>query len=355
MRAILTTPPTGGVQLSDFSAKDEKGIRIKTYATGICGTDKEIVGGRLPFIRPQLGNTLVLGHEALGIVEDSGDFQGFKKGDFVVPMVRRPGNCRMCRLGRQDYCEDGQFVEAGIRGKDGFMRDEFLEDPRFLLKVEGVDDKSIAVLTEPLKNVMKMKEIFNFLRTRIPWYCEDSTLACKNLYVFGTGTEGLLISVVFKTLGTNVVIVNRHPLEESEMSFLDQNKIDFLDTSSESIESRVMKEQMDVAIDGVGSMDVLKAISDNVRNNGIVILFGTAGQVASSNYQFIDNLVDKNTSVAGSTDGAKEHYREAIQFLGNYGGKYSLRKIITGTYRPDELHIFKEKEKGEIKKVIAWS
>ena len=76
--------------------------------------------------------------------------------DLSVPMVRRPGSCRMCRLGRQDYCEDGKFVEAGIRGKNGFMRDEFTEDPCFLVRVENKSIQDLAVLTEPLKNVMKM-------------------------------------------------------------------------------------------------------------------------------------------------------------------------------------------------------
>ncbi len=355
MRAILTAPPKGGIRISDYEPSDGEGVKVRTVATGICGTDKEIVRGELPFVRPQLGNNLVLGHEALGIVEDPAGFKGFKKGDYVVPMVRRPGGCRICRLGRQDYCEDGDFVEAGVRGKDGFMRDEFVDDPRFLLKVEGVDDMGVAVLTEPLKNVMKMREIFHFMRGRVPWYCGDSTLTCKNLYVFGTGTEGLLISVVFKTLGMNVVIVNRHPLEESEMSFLDRNGIEFLDTSKELVDASAKKVRMDAAIDAVGSMDVLKNISDNISNNGIVILFGTSAQLPSKNYEFVTNLVDRNVSVAGSTDGSKEHYAEAIRFIGDHANRFSLRSIITGTYKPEELHIFKEKEEGEIKKIIAWS
>lgn len=355
MKAIVTTPPGGGVQLEDFEIVGESGVRVKTLATGICGTDKELVRGGLYFARPQTGRTLVLGHESYGKVEDSSGYPGFKEGDIVVPMVRRPGRCRMCRIGRQDHCEDGDFVEAGIRGKNGFMREEFLEDPRFLLKVEKRDEANLAVLTEPLKNVMKMKEIFNYLKGRIPWYCEDSTLNCKNLYVFGTGTEGLLISAVFKTIGFNVIEVNRHPLAEEEMSFLDSNKIEYLDTSSKSLEDWSKKEKMDLAIDAVGAMDVLKQISDNISNNGIVILFGTSGQLPTSSYELTGNLVDRNVSIAGSVDGAKEHYAEAIRFIGNYGESMNLRKIITGIHKPEELNIFKEKEKGEIKKVIDWS
>ncbi len=355
MRAITTVPPGGGVKLSQVNIESKNGLKIKTYRTGICGTDKEIAAGRLAFVRPELGSSLILGHEAVGIVTESDENSGFKEGDIVVPMVRRPGKCRMCRLGRQDFCEDGDFVEAGIRGKNGFMRDEFVEDPRFLVKVNDPSILDIAVLTEPMKNVMKMKEIFQFMRMRIPWYCDDSTLSCKNLYVFGTGTEGLLISTVFKSLGINVVEVNRHPLGENVMDYLDSNKIDYLDTSSETLGRKVKDQPMDAAIDAVGAMDVLKEITDNIRNNGIAIMFGTSGQLPSSTYEVLENIVDRNVVVVGSVDGAKAHYAEAIRFMETQGKAMQMERIITGKYEPEDLKIFSEKEKLEIKKVIAWS
>ncbi len=355
MRAITTVPPEGGVTLSQVSEDVGNGIRVRTFRTGICGTDKEIVEGRLKFARPETGSSLVLGHEAVGIVIDPSDGSTLKEGDLVVPMVRRPGHCRMCRLGRQDYCEDGDFVEAGIRGKNGFMRDEFVDDPRFLVRVEDNSIRELAVLTEPLKNVMKMKEIFQFQRLRIPWYCDDSTLSCKNLYVFGTGTEGLLISTVFKTLGMNVVEVNRHPLGENVMDYLDGNKIDYLDTSTESLDKKTKDAPMDAAIDAVGSMDVLKEITDNIRNNGIAIMFGTSGQLPSSSYEVLENIVDRNISIVGSVDGAKEHYSEAIRFMSAHGRAMRMDRVITGRYKPEDLKVFTEREKQEIKKVIAWS
>ncbi len=355
MRAITTVPPKGGVTLSQVGEDVGKGIRVRTFRTGICGTDKEIVEGRLKFARPETGNSLVLGHEAVGIVTDPGNDSNLRDGDLVVPMVRRPGNCRMCRLGRQDFCEDGDFVEAGIRGKNGFMRDEFLDDPRFLVRVEDRSIRELAVLTEPLKNVMKMKEIFQFQRLRIPWYCEDSTLSCKNLYVFGTGTEGLLISTVFKTLGMNIVEVNRHPLGENMMDYLDANRIDYLDTSAETLDKKTKDAPMDAAIDAVGSMDVLKEITDNIRNNGIAIMFGTSGQLPSSSYEVLENIVDRNISIVGSVDGAKEHYAEAIRFMSAHGSAMRMDRVITGRYEPEDLKVFAEKEEQEIKKVISWS
>jgi len=355
MRAIVTYPPTGGLELANVSQEAGNGVLVRTLYTGICGTDKELVLGRLKFARPQKGHALILGHEALGRVVDPGDSGSFKNGDLVVPMVRRPGGCRMCRMGRQDYCEDGDFVEAGIRGKDGFMRDEFFEEENFLVKVDESTIGKLAVLTEPLKNAMKIREIFRFMESRVKWNCDDSTLECRNIYIFGTGTEGLLISSVFKTMGMNVIAVNRHPLDEGIISFLDRNGIGYLDTSSETLESRVKREKMDAAVDAVGAMDVFKGITDNIQRNGIVILFGTNGQLPSSQYDIIGEIVDKNLSICGSVDGAKIHYNEAVEFIENYGKRFGLESIITGVYEPEDLDIFTKKEKGEIKKVIKWS
>ncbi len=355
MRAIITEPPRGGVRLSEVQMELSGGVVVKTYQTGICGTDKEIVEGKLKFARPEEGNSLILGHESVGVVSDPRGYTGFREGDIVIPMVRRPGGCRMCKLGRQDYCEDGDFVEAGIRGKNGFMREEFSDDPRFLVKVNDRSILDIAVLTEPLKNAIKMKEIFQFLRLRNPWYCDDSTLTCKNLYVFGTGTEGMLISAVFKSMGINVIAVNRHPLKENVMSYFESNGIDYLDTSSESLDKRVRDQPMNAAIDAVGAMDVLKEITDNISNNGIAIMFGTNGQLPSSLYTILENVVDRNVAIVGSVDGSKEHYAEAIRFIETQGKKMRLEKLITGKHLPEDLKVFTEKEEGEIKKVIVWS
>ena len=355
MRAITTIPPGGGVKLSQVNEGSSSGIRIKTHLTGICGTDKEIAAGKLKLARPEVGQSLILGHEAVGIVSETSDDAAFKEGDVVVPIVRRPGKCRMCQLGRQDYCEDGDFVEAGIRGKNGFMRDEFVENAEYLVKVDNAGILDLAVLTEPLKNVMKMKEIFQFLRLRIPWYCSDSTLSCKNMYVFGTGTEGLLISTVFKELGMNVVEVNRHPLGENVLNYLENNKIEYLDTSAEKLDRRVKEFSMDAAVDAVGAMDVFKEITDNINSNGIALMFGTSGQLPSSNYEVLESIVDKNVAIVGSVDGAKIHYSEAINFLEAHGKGMHMEKLITGKYEPEDLKVFTEREKGEIKKVIAWS
>ncbi len=359
MKGIITYPPNGGAKFLDIDIYERNEIKLKTLYVGVCGTDKEIVLGKLPFARPEHGNTLILGHEALAVIEDPGESKIFKKGDVVVPMVRRPGKCKICSIGRWDYCEDGDFVEAGIRGKNGFMREEFYDEERYLVKVNQ-KDLDILVLTEPLKNVMKMVEIFRFLSGKLPWYCDDSTYTCKNLYVFGTGPEGLLVGSVFKHMGFNVIAVNRHPPTESVSKFLEINGVDYLDTSKEKISERIKKFPMDFAIDAVGSMEILYSIAKNIKNNGIVLLFGTSGQLLNGNKEFITEIVDKNLLVAGSTDGSKQNYVEAVQFIEENGMRLGFNVLISQVFKFDELEsmdlvkFLTEKRKDEIKKVIKF-
>jgi aldose 1-dehydrogenase [NAD(P)+] len=55
---------------------------------GICGTDREIVNGLMHEASPPPGYSyLVLGHEAIGVLEEDGEF--LRKGDVVARKQER--------------------------------------------------------------------------------------------------------------------------------------------------------------------------------------------------------------------------------------------------------------------------
>lgn len=353
MKALVVKPGSKGISLKDVELKIEKKIKLKTLYNGICGTDREIVSNSLPFVRPESGNELILGHEAMAMVEEAPENSKFKPGDIVVPMVRRPGNCLLCRMGRQDYCIDGDFLEAGIRGKDGFMREYFYEDEKFLIPVEKETGRT-GILVEPTKNVMKMVEVFNILKERIPWDCDDSTLDCKGAWVFGTGSEGVLTSLVFKSIGFNITIVNRHPLPENVLKILEKNRINFFDSSKDSWSEALNENGMDLAVDAAGSADIFNEAVNHINHNGIIILFGTAGTGKIDDGSFITEIVDKNITIAGVEDGSKNHYIQAAKFLSDYKNKYYLDDIITAELEPKDTWIFSKKPEDEIKSIIKW-
>lgn len=84
---------------------------VRVTSTAICGSDLHLYGVLAPYLQP--GD--VLGHEAMGVVEEVGPQAGdLKVGDrVVVPFNIACGDCWMCRRGLQSQCETTQVREQG--------------------------------------------------------------------------------------------------------------------------------------------------------------------------------------------------------------------------------------------------
>ncbi|MDE1825126.1 MAG: alcohol dehydrogenase catalytic domain-containing protein [Candidatus Micrarchaeota archaeon] len=356
MKAIIVTPGKAGATLADIPDTPDTGIvKVRTLHTGICGTDREIYAGKLGITRVEKGQTLVLGHEAIGVVESAPSKSGFELGQIVVPMVRRPGGCVNCLKGRQDYCTDGNFTEAGIRGKDGFMREHFYERPEFLIKVGDPSNASICTLTEPTKNIMKILEAINLVAKRSLSDLSNG-MAGKNVWIFGTGAEGLLAAAVFKDAGANIMIVNRRPASNAERTIISGIGAGFFNSSTDDWTAALKSTPMEIALDMVGVPEIFEVAIKELSRNGIIVLFGTGGQGKSMQLDgsAIIHMVDKNATVVGCEDGARKHYEEAVEFLERCNAKYGLSNIITGHYTSSNLSVLEKKGGGEIKSVIDW-
>jgi len=77
-------------------------VRITTSA--ICGTDLHFVRGTMAGMRPGL----ILGHEAVGVVEETGpQVRNFSPGDrVVIPSTIGCGSCSYCRAGYYAQCDN---------------------------------------------------------------------------------------------------------------------------------------------------------------------------------------------------------------------------------------------------------
>ena len=106
MRALVFKD-FGSVELADvpkpgLEAAGDALVRITT--TAICGSDLHVLNGRIPGMTPGA----VLGHEFIGVVEETGrDVARFKAGDrvlgsFVIPC----GSCWFCDRGLFSRCPD---------------------------------------------------------------------------------------------------------------------------------------------------------------------------------------------------------------------------------------------------------
>jgi threonine dehydrogenase-like Zn-dependent dehydrogenase len=101
---------------------------IRITASAICGTDLHFIRGTISGLEPGT----VLGHEAVGVVEELGkDVRNLRVGDrVVVPSTIACGYCSYCRAGYQSQCDvanpDGPkagtaYYGGGIQGFDGLQ------------------------------------------------------------------------------------------------------------------------------------------------------------------------------------------------------------------------------------------
>ena len=135
MRAIAVMPSIRQVSIIDqpepnISRPNE--VKLRMIEAGVCGTDKEVCAFEYGTPPPDTEH-LIIGHESLGeVIEVGAGVTRVRVGDLVVPMVRRPCPhdwCGACPQDRQDFCFTGDFVERGIKGRQGFMT-ELIVDSR---------------------------------------------------------------------------------------------------------------------------------------------------------------------------------------------------------------------------------
>jgi threonine dehydrogenase-like Zn-dependent dehydrogenase len=113
MRA-LTWQGNEHVEVTDVPdpvIQEPNDIIIRVTSTAICGSDLHLYGVLGPFLKP--GD--VLGHEPMGIVEETGSgITHLRAGDrVVIPFNISCGHCWMCQRGLFAQCETTQVRDQG--------------------------------------------------------------------------------------------------------------------------------------------------------------------------------------------------------------------------------------------------
>lgn len=98
-------------EVPDARIQDPKDALVRITSTAICGSDLHLY----ELLGPYMHSGDVLGHEAMGIVEEVGnEVTGLKAGDrVVIPFNISCGHCWMCQRGLQSQCETTQVREFG--------------------------------------------------------------------------------------------------------------------------------------------------------------------------------------------------------------------------------------------------
>jgi alcohol dehydrogenase len=123
---------------------------VRVDATTICGTDLHILKGDVPAVT----DGRILGHEAVGTVEEIGSgVKNVKVGDHVlVSCITACGSCRFCREGRYGQCLGGGGWILGhkIDGTQAeYVRVPFADTSTYSAPA-GVADEELLMLADIL-------------------------------------------------------------------------------------------------------------------------------------------------------------------------------------------------------------
>ena len=152
MRAMVYEGPGQRrfAEVPDPQITDDADVIVRVDATTICGIDLHILAGDVPSVRPGR----ILGHEAVGTVEDVGSaVRTMGPGDRVlVPCISVCGACRYCRERHYGQCQGGGGWVLG-HTFDGtqadFVRVPFADASTYRLP-DGVSDEDALMLADIL-------------------------------------------------------------------------------------------------------------------------------------------------------------------------------------------------------------
>jgi alcohol dehydrogenase len=152
MRALVYQGPgqKAWEEVPDPEMTDEGDVIVRVDATTICGTDLHILAGDVPEVHPGR----ILGHEAVGTVDEIGDdVRRLRLGDRVlVSCISACGTCRFCREGRYGQCTEGGGWVLGhqIDGTQAeYVRVPYADTSTYLIP-EGAADEDILMLADIL-------------------------------------------------------------------------------------------------------------------------------------------------------------------------------------------------------------
>jgi threonine dehydrogenase-like Zn-dependent dehydrogenase len=232
-------------------------VLVRTLEVGVCGTDREISEGVFG-IPPEDEQLLVLGHEALAVVERSG--YGFTRGELVTSTVRRScGHCLACAEESPDSCLSGDYSERGITRLHGYARELVAEDPAQLIAIPKSLGR-LGVLAEPTSICERALRHARAIGGRQPWQLERAL-------VIGAGAIGLLLTYLLRLADVEVSTASLEPendlVEHSGATYVPIQDNDLSELGT-----------FDLVIEAAGNAQVMARTLGQLRRSGVACILG---------------------------------------------------------------------------------
>ena len=290
---------------------------VRVLKSGICNTDLEIVRGYAGF-------SGTIGHEFVGVVENSADKNLI--GKRVVGEINAGcGVCGWCVKNDPRHCL--QRTVLGIHGRDG-AHAEFLTLPaENLLEVPANVSDEQAVFTEPLAAAYGILEQISVEKeTRVA--------------VIGDGKLGILCAVCLALKSKNVTLVGKH---SEKLAHVKKYEVETILLG----EVKKLNANFDVVVEASGSESGFATALDLLVPRGKLVLKSTfQGKTNLEMWRVVVNEI----SVVGSRCG---RFAPALGLLA--AGQIDLTNLISDEFKLSNAvrAIDRAAEKGSMKVILS--
>ena len=294
---------------------------VRVTLAGICNTDYEITKG-------YMGYKGILGHEAVGIVEEVNSDDKSLVGKRVVAEISYgcdDPNCPWCAVKNYRHCPNRHTL--GIWRKDGCFAEYFTMPVNVLFEVPACVSDEQAVFVEPLAAALEINEQLHIK-------------PMDRIIVLGDGKLGLTTALALSAQNLDVLLVGKH-----------QNKLDI--AKAQGVKTCLLADLKqekiyDVVVEATGSLSGFETAMALVRPRGVLVLKSTIA--ASKEFNLAPIVIDEIT-VLGSRCG---QFPPALRMLAS--GKIDFKPLISAVYSVDDaIEAFeKNKEKDTLKVLIKF-
>jgi threonine dehydrogenase-like Zn-dependent dehydrogenase len=373
--------------VDDPVLKSDRDIILKVTATAICGSDLHIYSGGVPQPRP-----MVLGHEFMGIVEETGKaITNLKRGDrVVVPFPIACGHCFFCDHGYPGNCENSNPEKYGPEG--GLLKEKGGALFGYTDLYGGYDGGQAQYVRVPYadfgprlvpdnltdEQVLFLTDIFPTGYTGVDW---GEVKGGETVAIFGSGPVGIMAAksawlrgaarvLIVDTLQYRLDMAKKAANAETILWEDDgRNAVDAIRAATEGRGADVCIEAVGFEPDRTfldrakavinlekGSPKVLETCMSAVRRNGIVSVLGVY-PTTYDNFP-VGQFFDKGLTLKGGQAPAHKHIDILLQYVKE--GKVTLNDIITHRLPLGKVSygysMFKKKEDNCVKVVLdPWA
>lgn len=321
---------------------------IRVTLTTICGTDVHIMRGEYP-VQPGL----IIGHEAVGIVEELGPgVSGYEVGERVLVGAITPcGQCRACLSGHLSQCGHGSGYEAlgGWRFGNTIngAQAQYLIVPYAqanLAKIpDAVTDEQAVLLSDIASTGFSGAESAGIK-------IGDSAV------VFAQGPIGLCATVGAKLMGASFIIAvdgDENRLSISKKLGADV-VLDYTKTDVTAEVKRLTDGGADVAIEALGTQQTFESSLRCLRPGGTLSSLGVySGKLELPYKAFAAGLGDYRI-VTTLCPGGKERMRRLLSVV--QAGRFDSSVLITHRYAltriTEAYKLFSERQDGVLKVAV---